>query len=144
MKQFAVAAQRKQAEDLDGAEPITFKVGEREVTAIPPSSSQFFLVMAAMGSPSATTRANGVKTFLDSIFEGGDSLYLGRLMEQGLIEVADINEIVGWLIDEWSNPPQVDETESNGESSPSTRSDDSSPSAGRTGRKSTGKQRSKA
>lgn len=135
MKQFLVEAEKKNRAFLDGAQPVTFLIGDREVTASPPSDGAMMMVMVRMGSDSMVQQAAGITTFMEHVFDKPTVRWLTSRLEDDDDPFGPdlLSEMIGWLLDQWANPPVVDEEP---ESSPSTRQDGSSSSPGASGRKS--------
>lgn len=133
MKQFLVEAEKKKA-FVEGAEPITFQIGDREVTAKPLTDGALMVVMAQLGSDSMAQQAAGITSFMNHVFDKPTV----RWMQSRLEDDDDgfnpelLQKIVSWLLDEWTNPPVVDGDE---EPSPSTPQGGSSSSSAASGRK---------
>lgn len=128
MKQFKSSAEPI---GFEGAQEITFLIDGDEVTAHPPTPGQIAMMMAAQARTRDTSdRIAGVIDFLHGVFDDrGRKMLETRLMDrENPLDFEVIEDVLMWLVEEWSARPTV---------SPS----DSAPSPRSSGRKSTARAR---
>lgn len=120
MKQFVTAARQAAPTAIDGAEPIEFDLDGEQFTAYPPTTGQMALVMEGQSSHDIGRRIAAVINFMDSLLDTrGQSRFRQRLMDRDdPFELEQVQEIVDWLLEEWTGNP----TESPSGSSRSRRS----------------------
>jgi hypothetical protein len=107
LKEFVTAAKTAESA-IENAEPIKFKIDDRELTAYPPKDGQVMLFMAAIGEgASPINGVVGIIDLLDGIFEEDDkSYYRGRLMDRkDPFGIKDVEQIMEYLLEEWSARP---------------------------------------
>ena len=100
MREFAIAAGRAA---LVKDEPITYKLGDRELTANPPSVGQLALFVMSgrgMGLGSVT----GMLEFLSDVTSDKDWRYIQDKLRDGL-DITVLSEVTNYLIGEWSGRP---------------------------------------
>lgn len=106
-KAFISAAEQSAHDPNEG---IPFTLDGDELVAYYPGDGQVGVLMAETGKHTTTqTKVAGAIDFFQSVFDDEDSTYLrGRLLDRkddfGLKEV---QEIIQWLIEEWSANPTV-------------------------------------
>lgn len=134
MKQFVT--QVSTPEIPEGVGPLPFQVDDDEFVANPPSQEQvLFLVAAQASTVDMATRAAAVIDFLAAILAEEDQFtrFRSRLLDpKDTLDFAKVEEIVEWLVEEWSGER------------PTKPSSGSASSRGSTGKSSTAKRRSKA
>lgn len=129
MKHFETAARRSANSPVSNPVDITFMFDEHEMTAHPPSTGQVALFTARqLDGGIAGVRA--MLDFLAQVLGDDDFKILEQALEEGL-DILLINEILSYLIEEWSARP----------TSPSSAS---STSRNGTGRRSTAKRAARA
>lgn len=117
---------------LENPVPITFMWDERELTIHPPNSGQIALFMASQTEDvELADQASAVLNFLQSGMDEEDRQWFRRHLQEGGTTIADITEVMEWLIEQWSLRP-------------TTSSSGSSSRRRNTGKSSTAKQDSKA
>lgn len=137
MKEFTTAVANRPSKDTGEdavTHPVTVKIDDREVTFRGATSSELFMLMAAISDTG--TLSESIATSINVLYqlmEEDDRRWLKRRLFDPTDPMGpdDIAEYIGYLIEEWSARP----TESPGDSS-------SSPS--RTGQNSTARRSSKA
>ena len=132
MKEFVRSA--KQEDSPVGDEPLQFTVGGDVFTVYPPTTAMFALFMASQSDTrEPTDQIAGLVDFLDNMLSPEDRImFRQRLLDrEHPLEFSMLEDIVGWLVEEWSARPTKSQQDS------------SSPPVS-TGRKSTAKPRSRA
>lgn len=120
----------------EGVEPIEFDLDGERFVALPPTQEQvLFLVAAQAEGRDMVTRAGAIIDFLANILRTDDEFerFKTRLLDpQDSLGFGQVEEIVEWLVEEWSG------------GRPTKPSSDSRSSRASTGTSSTAKRRSKA
>jgi hypothetical protein len=131
VKEFAVAAKARDEDDADISTPIEFKVGDDVLRAYRPEVGQVAIMYARMDDTVAADSeriAAMIDFFMGLLDKESRRLLTRRLMDRDDdFEMEDVNDILNWLMEEWSGRPTRP-------SSASSRSRQNG------GRKSTGKQ----
>ena len=134
MKAFSTAGKHTSDDGFEGAEPLQFEVDGISFTAYPPTSAQFALFMASQASNrTMADQLAAVIDFFDGMLEEeSQRLFRDRLLDRDdPFDFVMVQDIMEWLIEEWSANPTQSQPDS--VSSPPT-----------TGRRSTAKRHSKA
>lgn len=124
MKEFGVALDEFYAEENEKDDPgVPFKIaaydngrgGEnhysvdaRDLLAFKPSEAQYAVLIADVSRHTTTqTKIGGVINFFDSVLDDDGSAYVTRrlLERKDPFGLGDVQEIVEWLVEEWSGRP---------------------------------------
>lgn len=107
MKEFNTAVKEVAAGDID--EGIEFKIDDRTLVAYKPSDGQLAMLMASLGRGSSETDSiAGVINFFVKVLSREGAQYIeSRLLdrEDTGFELAQVEEIMEWLVEEWSGRP---------------------------------------
>jgi hypothetical protein len=88
--------------------PTRFKIDGREVAAFQPADGQLALLMASMGrGMQANDAIAATVNFFCELFEGADKHYVEErlLNREHTLPIEKIQEILEWLIEQWSARP---------------------------------------
>lgn len=132
MKEFVRAA--SEDDTPLGNDPLLFKVGDDEFTAYPPTTAMFALFMASQSDTrEVQDKVAGLVDFLDQLIDEEQRITFHRALldRDHPLSFTMLQDIVEWLVEEWSARPTQE-------------SSDSSPQQRTGGRTSTGKRRSTA
>lgn len=105
IKQFTTAAERAAS---DAAREIKFEVDGFPVTAYEPDPSQFAMLMASIGrGASEIEKIAGIINFFVKVLDDrGASHIEARLLDRkDPFDTDKVEEIIEWLIEEWSGRP---------------------------------------
>lgn len=104
MRQFKTAAHRGKAA-VPNDVPIKFQWDDQTLTANPPSSGQFALLLSTMSDGEfALDSIRGLFDFLAAVMNGDDFSVIRRDLQDG-VDVEIIVELIEGLIEEWSLRP---------------------------------------
>lgn len=135
MKEFTRAAQQASKVDSPlGDEPLDFTVGGDVFRVYPPTTAMFALFMSSQAdNREVTDHIAGLVDFLDNMLDPDDRIKFRRCLldREHPLEFEMMQDIVEWLVEEWSARPTEQQ------------SDSPSPPPS-TGPKSTAKRRSRA
>lgn len=124
MREFVTAAKKEVAQVTDRPDVVQFKMKRdpedegTEITAYRPDEAQFTVFIAAIGMGSTGTDGiAGIVNFLLSVVDQSSKSYLtSRLLDrEDPFSITDLQEIMEYLIEEWSGRP----SESSSDSAPS-------------------------
>ncbi|TFG40365.1 MAG: hypothetical protein E4H44_00220 [Candidatus Aminicenantes bacterium] len=107
MKAFSTAG-RAPEPAMEGAAPITFDIDGEEVTAYPPTSGQMAMMIADQSEHrDVADSVAGIIDFCDGILDDkGKALLRRRLLDRDdPFDMSNIQDILEYLIEEWSNHP---------------------------------------
>lgn len=108
IKSFTTAVDQVPDAAFEDAAPLEFDLDGETFTAYPPTGGQLAIVMASMGRHSdASEKIVGVIDFLDSILEEeGQARIRERLLDRNdPFDLDNIEEILNYLVGEWSARP---------------------------------------
>ena len=108
MEPFITAAEADDTDEIVG-KPITFMLDDEEVTALPPTTSQMALFMAAFAdsAPNDEVAVMDTINFFMSLFEGDDATYVKRklLDRNDPFGLKAVTKLIILLVEEWSGRP---------------------------------------
>jgi len=108
MRQFSTAGKQTSEETFEGAEPLTFVLDDFEYTALPPTPAQFAVFMSTQAeSRDVSDRVAGVIDFFDGLLtEEARRTFRKRLLDRDdPFDFDMVQEIMEWLVEEWSARP---------------------------------------
>jgi hypothetical protein len=108
VKEFAVAAKAKD-EDEDISTPVEFKVGDDTLRAYRPEVGQVAIMYSRMDDNVAADSeriAAMIDFFMGLLDKESRRILTRRLMDRDDdFEMEDVNDILNWLMEEWSGRP---------------------------------------
>ena len=105
MKAFTTAAK---AVDISPDEAIEFTIDDEVCRAFQPSNGQLAVLLASVSSTQQWThQVAGVINFFDAVLDENSSSYITRrlLDRQDQFGIDEVQEIIEWLVEEWSARP---------------------------------------
>lgn len=108
LKEFQLAAKAAPDSVIEGAEPLSIKVGSSKWTLLPPTPGQMAMVMASQGGRAdESDRVAGFVDFLYSILSTQDANEMrDRLMDRDdPFEWDTVEDIISWAMEEWTARP---------------------------------------
>lgn len=121
LKKFVTSAKNadEQGDVLPVGDPLPIQIDDREITLLPPTTSQFVLMLASMeAAASEQDQYASIINFFFGMIDDEDKRYIfARLRDRkDPFDVEDLSEIVEYVTEEWSARPTEESQDS---SSPS-------------------------
>jgi hypothetical protein len=108
MKEFTVAAKAQADEDAEVEAPIEFKIGEEVFRAYRPTAGQIAVMTSRMDDLSTDMEklAAIIDFFVGCLDKESNRILSRKLMDRDdPFEMEDVNDILSWLMEQWSGRP---------------------------------------
>lgn len=113
MKEFTRSA--KQNDTPLGDDPLSFKIGDDEFTVYPPTTAMFALFLSSQAeNRTIADQMAGVVDLVDGLLtEEQRPLFHKRLLDRNHpLDFDVLQEIIEWLLEEWSARPTQESSDS--------------------------------
>lgn len=108
MKEFITAAADTEAEQTGVERVYEFEVDKHKCVAYRPQSGQLALLMAMIGSTNGwQTQTAGIINFFLGILDNQSRVYIANrlLSREDKFDLPQVQNIIMWLIEEWTGNP---------------------------------------
>lgn len=95
--------------DINGAEPLSFKLFDEEFFCLPKIQGKVLLdFIQQANSESAVDNARIIQTFFGKVLKTDSYIKFDALLDdkERIVTVETLSEIVGWLVEEYSDRPE--------------------------------------